>query len=97
MTNLLPFSLLSFLICFNAYAGVFFDSARDPVTGMIDTSKVFKDDKLLEGAGVDRSYMEVKSVSKDSDSQVTVTMGDGRKQVYEKDVFHPEKGWKRTY
>lgn len=96
MFKLLPFSLLSFFICFNVSAGGFFDSARDPVTGMIDTSKVFKDDKPLGGA-VDTSYMEVKSIRKDSDNRVTVTMGDGRKEVYEKDVFHPEKGWKRTY
>lgn len=85
-----------FLLCSPVFAEAWFKDAIDPRDGMLDLDKL-SSSKALEGAWVDRSYMEVKSIRKDSDNKVTVTMGDGRKQVYEKDVFHPEKGWERTY
>lgn len=97
MTRLLFLFFISFFISVSASAAGFFDSARDPATGMIDCRKIFGKYKPTDQAFDDTSGMEVKSIRKDSDNKVTVTMGDGRKEVYEKDVFHPEKGWKRTY
>lgn len=90
------FILISFFLCLPAFSEPWFQDAIDSRDGMLDLDKL-SSSKALDGARVDRNYMEVKSIRKDSDNKVTVTMGDGRKQVYEKDVFHPEKGWKRTY
>lgn len=89
------FSLFVFILCSPVYAEAWFKDAIDPKTGCLDDQRMGLDKAL--GGAVDTSYMEVKSIRKDSDNRVTITMGDGRKQVYEKDVFKPEKGWKRTY
>ena len=73
----------------------YFENLIDPKTGMVDCDKL-EPVKRPEGY-FSQEENEVESIRFDSDNKVTVTLKDGSKRVFEKDVFHPEKGWRRTY
>lgn len=90
--------IISCLILANqAFAGGYFEKYIDPKTGMIDGYKMRRDYQVPRDYVGMSDYKEVKSIRQDNENQVTVTMGDGSQKVYERDVFHPEKGWKRTF
>lgn len=88
--------LLFFCFAQLSFAGNgYFESLIDPQTGMIDCDK-------LEPVKRPKGYFsqednEVKSIRFENDNKVTVTLKDGSHKTFEKNVFHPEKGWKQTF
>ena len=90
--------IISCLVLANqAFAGGYAEKYRDPKTGMIDHDRIMRENPVPRDYVGMTDYKEVKSIRQDNDNQVTITMGDGSKKVYERDVFHPEKGWRRTF
>lgn len=90
--------IVSCLILANqAFARGYFEKYIDTKTGMIDGDRMARDYVVPRDYVGMTDYKEVKSIRQDNDNQVTITMGDGSKKVYERDVFHPEKGWRRTF
>ena len=90
------FTLIVGAVSSMSFAGEgFFTGLIDPETGMLDNSRLKRVERP-EGYS-SQEENEVESIRFDSDNKVTVTLKDGSKRVFEKDVFHPEKGWRRTY
>lgn len=77
--------------------GGFYADYIDPKTGCIDDKKVFSEINADPTVGFPVDYKQVKSIQQDGDNRIVLTFGDGSKKVYERNVFKPEEGWKRTY
>lgn len=73
----------------------FFTGLIDPETGMLDNSRLKRVER--PDGFVPQEDSKVKAIHLDSDNKITVTLKDGTKRIFEKDVFHPEKGWKQTF
>jgi len=95
MKKILALFLLTFIEVSQA-AGVF-SNLIDPATGLIDADRLTEKYKVAPQGFTPSEEQEVKTILFDSDNKVTVTLKDGSKIVFERDVFHPERGWKQTY
>lgn len=94
MKKILALFLLTFIEVSQA-AGVF-SNLIDPATGLIDADRLTEKYKVAPQGFTPSEEQEVKTILFDGD-KVTVTLKDGSKKVFERDVFHPEKGWKQIY
>ncbi|WP_370830245.1 hypothetical protein [Parasutterella sp.] len=95
MKKILALFLLTFIEVSQA-AGVF-SNLIDPATGLIDADRLTEKYKVAPQGFTPSEGQEVKTILFDGDNKVTVTLKDGSKKVFERDVFHPERGWKQTY
>ena len=95
MKKILALFLLTFIEVSQA-AGVF-SNLIDPATGLIDADRLTEKYKVAPQGFTPSEEQEVKTILFDGDNKVTVTLKDGSKKVFERDVVHPEKGWKQTY
>ena len=95
MKKILALFLLTFIEVSQA-AGVF-SNLIDPATVLIDADRLTEKYKVAPQGFTPSEEQEVKTILFDGDNKVTVTLKDGSKKVFERDVFHPEKGWKQTY
>ena len=92
------FTLIVGAVSFMSFAGngVFRDLI-DPSTGLINADRLTEKYKVAPQGFTPSNEQEVKTILFNGDNKVTVILKDGSKRVFEKDVFHPEKGWRRTY
>ena len=74
-----------------------FEDLIDPSTGLINADRLTEKYKVAPQGFTPSNEQEVKTILFDGDNKVTVTLKDGSKKVFERDVFHPEKGWRQTY